>query len=126
MLVVEPSEEVFQSILSAAPTLPAYDGGDTGLLNAFFSDWFSSEAERRLPFAYNAQRTLFWFTQAKCPGYWDSCRPLKVIHFSSSPKPWECPPGKSAVGGDLEWIWWQVYLGNIRSLFQCFNTRVQA
>lgn len=82
MLVIEPSEEVFLAILAAAPSLRSYDGGDTGLLNAFFSDWYSSEPERRLPFAYNAQRTLFWFTQGRCPGYWESCRPLKVLYVA--------------------------------------------
>lgn len=31
---------------------------------------------------------------------------LQIIHFCSSPKPWEEPKRK----GDLEMIWWQRYL----------------
>ena len=40
----------------AAPT-----SGDTGFLNSFFPDWFSWPAEQRLPFRYNALRTMYWW-----------------------------------------------------------------
>ncbi len=35
--------------------------GDTGFLNSFFPDWFSWPAEQRLPFRYNALRTMYWW-----------------------------------------------------------------
>ena len=38
------------------------------------------------PRRYNALRTMHWLTYAKKPGYWNSIKPLKVIHFCSSPK----------------------------------------
>ena len=60
----------------------------------------------RLPFGYNAQRTLHWMTYAKQPGYWRAVQPLKVIHFSSSPKPWE--QGKKK--GELEMVWWNAFI----------------
>mmetsp|Transcript_13368 Transcript_13368/g.26421 ORF Transcript_13368/g.26421 Transcript_13368/m.26421 type:complete len:83 (-) Transcript_13368:27-275(-) len=41
-------------------------------------------------------------TWAKQPGYWKAVEPIKVIHFSSSPKPWESPDKK----GPLELVWW--------------------
>ena len=85
--------------------LPTHDGGDTGFLNSYFPDWWSRSAAARLEFRYNAQRTLYWMTQ-KQPGYWNAVKPIKVLHFSSSPKPWQAPDKK----GELELIWWQHFM----------------
>ena len=79
--------------------------GDTGFLNLVFSDWFQRDAASRLPFRYNAQRTMYWMVNSKNPGYWKAVEPLKILHFSSSPKPWEEPNRI----GDLEMIWWMYY-----------------
>ncbi|CAK9072896.1 unnamed protein product [Durusdinium trenchii] len=105
VMVVEPSRSVFQEMLQQIDRLPSHDGGDTGFLNSFFPDWFRWPAEQRLPFRYNALRTMYWFTHSN-PGYWKSLAPVKVLHFCSSPKPWD-PEAKK---GDLEQIWWQHYL----------------
>jgi glycogenin glucosyltransferase len=87
--------------------LGTYDGGDTGLLNAYFSDWFARPPAARLPFRYNAQRTLHWLTHAKQPGYWTAVGlPPAVLHFSSSPKPWQAPKNK----GELELVWWKYFM----------------
>ena len=81
-----------------------YDGGDTGLLNGIFSDWFSSASSEcvRLPYTFNAQRILQIFTQKRTDGYWSEVakKDIKIIHFSSSPKPWT---GKSICSADLLW-----------------------
>ncbi|CAN0329506.1 unnamed protein product, partial [Laminaria digitata] len=106
VMVVAPSSAVLDDMLSKVSELPSYDGGDTGFLNAYFSDWFSRPAAARLPFAYNALRTVYWTTHEKNPGYWEAIGPKKIIHFCSSPKPWE--DGKRK--GDLEMIWWQRYV----------------
>jgi hypothetical protein len=50
----------------------------TGFLNAYFPRWFQGPPQARLPFAYNAQRTLFWMTHEKTPGYWDAVQPVRV------------------------------------------------
>ncbi len=92
---------------SEAKALPSYDGGDTGacrrkrighgmppahqpcvtqtytlnhtgFLNACFHDWFQGPPAGRLPFAYNAQRTLYWMTHEKTPGYWEAVQPIRV------------------------------------------------
>jgi len=124
VLVIKPDVAILECMLQCISDkrLSSYDGGDTGFLNAYFPHWYSSSSESRLPFKYNAQRTMYWFTHEKRPGYWESIGPLKIIHYSSSPKPWqESPPppssGKQVEGkkllrlGDLEWLWWQHYLG---------------
>lgn len=105
VLVLRPSAALFEQMLARVHELPSYDGGDTGFLNAFFPRWFEADAASRLPFAYNAQRTMFWLVNGKNPGYWDAVKPLKILHLSSTPKPWEDPTRK----GDLEMIWWQIY-----------------
>lgn len=97
-------------MISKLGTLPSYDGGDTGFLNAYFSNWYGGPPASRLSFGYNAQRTLYWYTHAKRPGYWDSINPKKIIHYSSSPKPWELSMFDRSNMGDLEWIWWQTYM----------------
>lgn len=53
----------------------------------------------RLPFGYNAQRTLHWMTAKRTPGYWEAVQPLKIIHYSSSPKPWESGARSGAGAG---------------------------
>ena len=60
VLVVEPNASVFADMLARTSFIPTYDGGDTGFLNAYFPSWFTSPAAYRLPFGYNAQRTLHW------------------------------------------------------------------
>lgn len=63
----------------------------------------------RLPFAWNAQRTMHWLTHAKAPGYWESVAPfIKILHFSSSPKPWEAEGAKKK--GELEMKWWAAFV----------------
>jgi len=52
---------------------------------------------------------MHWMTHAKAPGYWESVAPLiKVLHFSSSPKPWEAEGAKKK--GELEMKWWAVFV----------------
>eukprot|EP00752_Nemacystus_decipiens_P017080 g15297.t1 len=106
VMLVVPSLLVLKDMLSKVETLPSYDGGDTGFLNAYFADWFSRPAAARLDFKYNALRTVYWTTHDKNPGYWEAIGPVKIIHFCSSPKPWEEAKRK----GDLEMIWWQSYV----------------
>lgn len=119
VMLLKPDLVVFESMVTKIGTLTSYDGGDTGFLNAFFSDWYQRGSNSRLPFGYNAQRTLHWFTNSKNPGYWQSIQPLKIIHYSSSPKPWEvsASSAKSTSSsspsiGELELLWWQTFTDN--------------
>eukprot|EP00918_Siedleckia_nematoides_P013241 GHVU01028863.1.p1 GENE.GHVU01028863.1~~GHVU01028863.1.p1 ORF type:complete len:202 (+),score=24.37 GHVU01028863.1:543-1148(+) len=104
VIVLRPDASVFADMVARLPTLPSHDGGDTGYLNSYFPDWYSWAAAHRLSFGYNAQRLAHWFTSKK-PSYWNSIQPLKIIHYSSSPKPWENGLRR---GGDLEVLWWQL------------------
>mmetsp|Transcript_25289 Transcript_25289/g.51586 ORF Transcript_25289/g.51586 Transcript_25289/m.51586 type:complete len:268 (-) Transcript_25289:220-1023(-) len=102
-MLIRPSIAVYDDILSKANAgeITSYDGGDTGLLNAYYSDWFASmPSSARLPFGYNAQRFMYNCTFSKRPQYWNEGVAgdddgkagkggLYVIHYSSTPKPWE-------------------------------------
>lgn len=110
VMVIEPNATIFEEMVSLIGVLPSHDGGDTGFLNSYFSSWYTGRAESRLSFGYNAQRTLYWFTYSKQPGYWKAISPLKIIHYSSSPKPWEMSPNAGNLG-ELEFLWWRMYMG---------------
>ena len=110
VMLVRPNEAVYRSMLQSIGVLKSYDGGDTGFLNSYFHDWYQSDYGARLPFGYNAQRTLHWFTK-KNPAYWESIQPLKIIHFCSSPKPWEVSMTSKTLG-PLELLWWQTFIGH--------------
>eukprot|EP00347_Sterkiella_histriomuscorum_P022967 403336458 len=109
VLLIKPSMTVFRDMISKILTFPAYDGGDTGFLNAYYPDWYLKDSDSRLPYGYNAQRTLYWFTIKRTDGYWkeiiNSKEGLVIIHYSSSPKPWVGQPK-----GDLELLWFQTYM----------------
>ena len=109
VLVVKPDKNIFERMLDARKSLQSYDGGDTGFLNAFFSEWYTMPAEHRLPFSYNAQRTVHWLSFEKNPGYWNAIKPIKILHYSSSPKPWDA----TAKRGPLEMEWWMRYVAAV-------------
>ena len=66
--------KVFIDMISKIDTLGTYDGGDTGFLNALYPDWYKQDAVSRLPYGYNAQRTLYWFTIKRTDGYWEAVK----------------------------------------------------
>ena len=130
VMVVEPSASRFADMRAKIDVLPSHDGGDTGFLNAYFPGWFALPAVHRLPFRFNAQRTMHWLTFAGNPGYWRSIRPVAILHFSSNPKPWTARSasgadskskpisknkatsggaGSGSKKGELEMIWWHYF-----------------
>eukprot|EP00939_MAST-03C_sp_MAST-3C-sp1_P000798 g798.t1 len=117
VLVVCPCKKTFDDMLSKASLLKSYDTGDTGFLNAYFQkigrDWYKMPTGHRLPFGYNALRTMFWLTAPRTRGYWDAVRPLKIIHYCSSPKPWEDTKKR----GELEMKWWEFYTKSVSKHF---------
>jgi glycogenin glucosyltransferase len=106
VMVIKPNARLFDELLRAIPLLPSYDGGDTGFLNAFFPHWYTGEAKGRLSFGYNALRVMQWYTKQR-PQYWETIHPLKIIHYCSSPKPWEDEVLRR--GGPLEDLWWRYH-----------------
>ena len=79
-----------------------------GFLNGVYSEWFTWDSGHRLPFRYNAQRTVLLLPGARARGYWAAAAPHCVVHYCSSPKPWQCTSSRN----DLDLLWWCAYTGN--------------
>ncbi|KAK4371364.1 hypothetical protein RND71_010839 [Anisodus tanguticus] len=122
VMVVEPSEKVFNDMMSKVTTLPSYTGGDQGFLNSYYvgfanahvyepnlpSDVLNSRKVpemERLSTLYNADVGLYllankWMVDEK---------ELRVIHYTLGPlKPWD---------------WWTSWLLKPVDVWQ--NVRVQ-
>ena len=109
VMVIRPSKSIFEDMMSClsgnnatasknieqSKTYKSYDGGDTGFLNSYYPHWFRDmPSYSRLSFGYNAQRFMHHCTFDKQPNYWnEGIEDLRIVHYSSSPKPWEKSSG---------------------------------
>ena len=84
VLVLDPSDDIYQSMVAQIGRLPSYDGSDQGFLNSYFADWFTGPPERRLPSEYNASHFLYMYG----PAWRDMLPRLRVLHFMGPRKPW--------------------------------------
>ncbi|KAF8704111.1 hypothetical protein HU200_031600 [Digitaria exilis] len=98
VMVVEPSEALFNDMINKVGSLPSYTGGDQGFLNSYYSDFANSRVyepdspltpepkTQRLSTLYNADVGLYmlankWMIDEK---------ELRVIHYTLGPlKPWD-------------------------------------
>lgn len=86
VFVFRPSLETYSRLLQFAVSQGSFDGGDQGLLNAFFADWAtSSDASRRLPFIYNMTTNASY---SYAPAYKQFKDAVKIVHFIGAQKPW--------------------------------------
>ena len=85
LFVCEPREETHRALLLYAHQHGSFDGGDQGLLNAFFSDWSTSGPEHRIPFTCNLTGNA---TYSYLPAMIHYREQIKVVHFIGSVKPW--------------------------------------
>ncbi|KAJ9682465.1 hypothetical protein PVL29_018395 [Vitis rotundifolia] len=103
VMVVEPSETVFNDMMSKVKTLPSYTGGDQGFLNSYYTGFASahvfdpdlSPEERnarpvpemeRLSTLYNADVGLYMLANK----WMVDEEKLRVIHYTLGPlKPWD-------------------------------------
>ncbi|XP_073002348.1 inositol phosphorylceramide glucuronosyltransferase 1-like isoform X2 [Typha latifolia] len=124
VMVVEPSETVYQDMMSKVNSLPSYTGGDQGFLNSYYADFASahvfepnipkqeinSKSEpdmQRLSTLYNADVGLYmlankWMVDEK---------ELRVIHYTLGPlKPWD---------------WWAAWLIKPVEVWQNIRERLE-
>ncbi|KAL7516021.1 hypothetical protein ACHAWX_001082 [Stephanocyclus meneghinianus] len=147
VMVIRPSKAVFDDMISRLPycdtskgnltneieECKSYDGGDTGFLNSYYPNWYKDMPPySRLSFGYNAQRFMYHCTYDKQPNYWnEGIDDLIIIHFSSSPKPWDVNAKSSGVtaasellrGGELNKL--KQSCGALESLWQTAFARSQ-
>lgn len=104
VMVLSPSERVFEQMLEALERVPTYDGGDQGFLNEFFPDWYGLPVEHRLPIGYNLHNFIFQFMQSHASLKAALADRVKIIHYTLQ-KPWLSHP---TVSGGAS-LWWQTY-----------------
>ncbi len=104
VMVVEPSQAVFDAMLDRLGSVPSYDGGDQGFLNEFFHDWYAMSVEHRLPIGYNVHNFIFQFLHSHPSLKAELARRVKVIHYTLQ-KPWLSNPTVS--GGAA--LWWRTW-----------------
>jgi glycogenin glucosyltransferase len=101
VFVYRPSKETFTKLVQFASQQNAsFDGGDQGLLNAFFSNWRSSDISRHLPFTYNVTSNTFY---SYVPAVTQFRNDIRVVHFAGALKPWQLTynPQNEQLSGNL-------------------------
>ncbi|XP_074311401.1 inositol phosphorylceramide glucuronosyltransferase 1 [Silene latifolia] len=124
VLVVEPSEALFNDMMKKITTLPSYTGGDQGFLNSYYVGFANAHlfepnlsaeevksrtapSMQRLSTLYNADVGLYmlankWMVDEK---------ELRVIHYTLGPlKPWD---------------WWTAWLVKPVDLWQDIRLKVE-
>ncbi|KAK9362590.1 nucleotide-diphospho-sugar transferase [Lipomyces starkeyi] len=81
VIVLTPSHSDFLGLYALADSGESFDGGDQGLLNAYFGFSWS-----RLPFLYNVTPTTGY---QYAPAFHKFSRDVKIVHFIGTPKPWQ-------------------------------------
>jgi len=91
VLLISPSHALYEDMIAKTKSMISNnDGGSAGFLNAYFDDWHSYPAESRLGMQYNTQRFMHQCVYKEQAKYWDmAVGDIAIIHFSSSPKPWQ-------------------------------------
>jgi len=122
VFVFTPSDQTFRGLLKLAESEGSFDGGDQGLLNAYFSSWSTSPPTRRLPFIYNMAANV---TYSYAPAFKRFGQDVKVCHFLGPLKPWHhgfdeysgkvTPVGNSYHVLSFLQTWWNIYRQDVFS-----------
>lgn len=119
VFVFRPSLDTYRALLSLALSEGSFDGGDQGLLNAYFSDWRSKDVSFRLPFTYNMSSGAAYTYAAAFKRFGAQ---VKIVHFLGSVKPWHHSYGPSGLqfnGGSFHQLehvayWWRIFTENVQ------------
>ncbi|CAK9325957.1 unnamed protein product [Citrullus colocynthis] len=124
VMVVEPSETIFNDMMSKVNTLPSYTGGDQGFLNSYYSNFPNAHVfepnlppevlrsrpapeMERLSTLYNADVGLYMLANK----WMVDESELRVIHYTLGPlKPWD---------------WWTSWLLKPVDIWQNVRERLQ-
>ncbi|XP_041923227.1 glycogenin-1-like [Alosa sapidissima] len=101
VFVFRPSKETHGKLLQFCTEHGSFDGGDQGVLNAYFGDWATTDISKHLPFIYNLSSVAL-YTYA--PAFKQFGSKAKVVHFLGATKPWSYTfdPRAQRVKGDVE------------------------
>ena len=101
VMVLDPSNETFASMLRRLPEVGSYDGGDQGFLNEII-DWYALPPAHRLPAAYNTPQFIFQFVADHPLLRSKILDAVKIVHYTVQ-KPWR---GGVVTGASA--LWWNI------------------
>ncbi|MFO0649729.1 MAG: glycosyltransferase family 8 protein [Polyangiales bacterium] len=104
VMVLEPSVDTFEAMVSALAVAGSYDGGDQGFLNTFYPDWYAMPAEHRLPIGYNMAHFIYQFLRGHPSLRARLERETKLVHYMVQ-KPWKA---RAVLTGGSD-AWWKTY-----------------
>ncbi|MEP7125229.1 MAG: glycosyltransferase family 8 protein [Byssovorax sp.] len=104
VMVIEPSESIFDRMIHALGHEQSYDGGDQGFLNLFFAGWYASSIEHRLPTGYNIAHFIYQFMHSHASAWKTLQHEIKIVHYLVQ-KPWKSHPTLTGASD----IWWSAY-----------------
>ncbi|CAL8308932.1 unnamed protein product [Merluccius merluccius] len=110
VFVYRPSLDTHARLLEHARRHGSFDGGDQGLLNAFFSDWAVSDINRHLPFVYNLSASTVY---TYLPAFQRYGHDARIVHFLGPLKPWLSGSGRQRRDAGVERfvaLWWKEFL----------------
>jgi glycogenin len=91
LMVVEPSSALFCDMMAKFDALYLPSGGDQDFLHAYYPEWPSRPA-LHLDHGFNLFHSdLDAYSQHFGYGLTGSTRPVKIVHYIGSPKPWADP-----------------------------------
>jgi len=121
VFVFTPNVDTFKALMKLAAEEGSFDGGDQGLLNSFFSNWFS-EGSKHLSFIYNMTVVASY---SWTPAYKKFGKSVKIVHFIGSMKPWlygynsqsqsVIQPHTSGIQQlDHVQMWWNIFIQSVQ------------
>ncbi|XP_053329666.1 glycogenin-1-like [Spea bombifrons] len=125
VFVFQPSIETYNQLLQLATEKGSFDGGDQGLLNAFFSNWATKDIHKHLPFVYNLSSISIY---SYLPAFKAFGADAKVVHFLGKVKPWNYTydsktksvksemQDQTLIHPEFLNLWWDIYTTRILPL----------
>ncbi|XP_068136853.1 glycogenin-1 [Hyperolius riggenbachi] len=123
VFVYKPSIVTYNDLLDLAKQKGSFDGGDQGLLNAFFCSWPTADIHKHLPFVYNLSSVSIY---SYVPAFKAFGGNAKVVHFLGKKKPWNYTYDikTQTVKGEAQdqfhpeflQLWWHIYTSRILPL----------
>jgi lipopolysaccharide biosynthesis glycosyltransferase len=103
VMVLAPAHALYEELVSQLGHLASYDGGDQGLLNSHWPDWWSMPVEHRLGAGYNLHHFVYQFMSSHPALIRSFTEEIKIIHYTLQ-KPWQ----QFNLSGGSE-VWWKKF-----------------
>jgi len=103
VMVIAPSHALYAELIESLGSAPTYDGGDQGVLNSHWPNWWAMPVEHRLGAGYNLHHFVYQFMSSHAGLKSSFASEIKIIHYTLQ-KPWQ----SFNVSGASQ-IWWKKF-----------------